>query len=186
MTTNKLFLLALLVTIAGFVVFRAIPALQAYLVYRGKRLVTCPETLKTEAVDIAARTVAASSFLGWPAFRLDRCSRWPERQDCGQDCLKQITADPENCLVWSIVSNWYFGRSCTYCRKRFGLLRHLDHVPALLREDETTVEWNQIPPEQLPQIFSTAKPVCWNCHIAETFRRLYPELVIERKREPAA
>jgi hypothetical protein len=74
MTTIKLFLFALLATIAGFVVFRAITVLWIYFLYRGKRLVTCPETLKTEAVDIAARTVAASSFLGVPAFRLDRCS----------------------------------------------------------------------------------------------------------------
>src|SRR5215469_4431192 len=136
MTTIKLFFLALLATSVGFLVFRVIPLLQSYFLYRGKRLVTCPETLKT--VDVAARTVAASSFLGWPAFHLDRCSRWPEHQDCGQECLKQITADPENCLVWNIVSNWYLGRSCAYCRKRFNVLRRLDHAPALMQEDRTT------------------------------------------------
>jgi hypothetical protein len=186
MTTTTLLLLALLATFAGLVVFRIIPALQTYSLYRGKRLVTCPETLKTEAVDIAARSVAASSFLGWPAFHLDRCSRWPERQDCGQECVKQVTSDPENCLLWTIVSNWYLGRSCAYCRKPFRVLHHLDHAPALLREGGTTVEWNQIPPQQLPKLFSTAKPVCWNCHIVETFRRVHPELVIERKSKPAA
>jgi hypothetical protein len=186
MTTITLFFLALLAMIAGFVVFRAIPVLQTYFLYRGKRLVTCPETLKTEAVDVAARAAAASSFLGWPVFRLDRCSRWPERHDCGQDCLKQITADPENCLLWNIVSNWYLGRSCAYCHKRFGVLHHLDHVPALMREEGTTIEWDRICPERLPEFFSTARPVCWDCHVAKTFRRLHPELVVERKRTPVA
>jgi hypothetical protein len=100
--------------------------------------------------------------------------------------LKQIVADPENCLVWNIVSNWYLGRSCVYCHKRFSVLRRFDHAPALMREDRTTIKWDQIRPDQLPEILSTAKPVCWNCHIAETFRRVHPELVIECKRKPAA
>ena len=119
------------------------------------------------------------------AHRLDRCSRWAERQDCGQACLKQIVADPENCLVWNIVSNWYLGRSCVCCHKRFGALHRLDHAPALMREDHTTIEWDQIRPEQLLEIFSTSRPVCWNCHIAETFRRVHPELVVDRKRKSA-
>jgi hypothetical protein len=186
MANTLMLSLALLLIVAGFITLRTVAVLRTYFLYRGKRLVTCPETLKTEAVEVAARTAAASSFLGWPVFRLDRCSRWPERQDCGQQCLKQITAAPENCLLWSIVSNWYMGRSCTYCGKRFGMLHRLDHAPALLRENGTTIEWQQVRPEQLPEIFSTARPVCWNCHIVQTFRRVHPELVIERKHKSAA
>ncbi len=185
MTTTTLFVLVFLALVVCFVVLRTISVLHSYFRYRGKRLVNCPETLKAEAVDVAARTAAASAFLGWRTLRLDRCSRWPERQNCGQACLKQIAADPENCLLWNIVSNWYLGRSCACCRKRFGALHRLDHAPALMREDHTTIEWDQIRPEQLPEIFSTSKPVCWSCHIAETFRRVHPELVVDR-RKPAA
>ena len=186
MTTTTLVVFALFAIAVGFVVFRAIPVLNTYFLYRGKRLVHCPDTLKTEAVDVAARTAAATAFLGASMLRLDRCSHWPERQNCGQECLKQIVADPENCLLWNIVSNWYLGRSCVYCHKLFGVLSRLDHAPALLRDDHTTVEWNQISPEQLPEIFSTSKPICWNCHIAETFRRVHPELVVNRNRHRAA
>jgi hypothetical protein len=134
-------------------------------------------------VDVAAGISAASAFLGWRTLRLDRCSRWPERQDCGQACLKQITADPENCHLWNIVSTWYLGRSCVCCHNRLGALHRLDHPPALMREDHTTIEWDQIRPEQLPEIFSTSKPLCWNCHIAATYRRVHPELVVDRKRK---
>jgi hypothetical protein len=109
MTTIKLFFLALLATIVCFHAFRLVPVLEIYFLYRGKRLITCPETLKMEMVDVAARTVAAGCFPGWPVFRLDRCSRWLEHQDWGHYYLKQITAHPENCLVWNIVSNWYLG-----------------------------------------------------------------------------
>jgi hypothetical protein len=36
----------------------------------------------------------------------------------------------------------------------------------------------------LLDVFSTHRPVCWNCHVTETFRRLHPELVVDRKLEP--
>ena len=80
----------------------------------------------------------------------------------------------------------YPGRSCACCHKRFGALHRLDHAPALMREDHSMIEWDQLRPEQLPEILSTSKPVCWNCHIATTFRRVHPELVVDRKRTSAA
>jgi len=107
MTATALFGIAFVTMVVGIFLFRAVPALQTYFLYRGKRLITCPETLKTEAVEVAAGNAAAWSFVNEPILRLSRCSRWPERHDCGQECLKQIEADPENCLLWNIVSNWY-------------------------------------------------------------------------------
>ena len=181
MTTLALLVIALLTVVVGLVLFRVIPVVQTYFKYRGKRVITCPETLKKEAVDVAARKAAAWAFVGESTLRLDQCSRWPERHDCGQGCLQQIEADPENCLVWNIVSNWYEGQSCVYCHKRFGPLQHLDHAPALMGPDRKTMEWDHFQPEQLPELFSTYKPVCWNCHVTETFRQEYPELVVYRK-----
>jgi len=80
---------------AALFVCRAILSVQTYFGYRGKRLITCPETHKAEAVDIAAGKAAADIFLSEPTLRLKQCSRWPERQDCGQECLQQIEVDPE-------------------------------------------------------------------------------------------
>jgi hypothetical protein len=34
--------------------------------------------------------------------------------------------------------------------------------------------------ENLPEIFATHLPMCWSCHIAQTFRREHPEMVIDR------
>jgi hypothetical protein len=56
----------------------------------------------------------------------------------------------------------------------------LDHYTALLADDGTTIEWPDVPAERLPAALRTQPPVCWNCHIAETFRRLHPELVTDR------
>jgi|SRR5208282_1242274 len=184
MTGTILLLIAVLALAIGLFVFRAIPGVRAYFEYRGKRLITCPETHKAAAVDVAAGEAAFGAFLSEPTLRLRECSRWPERKDCGQDCLKQIEADPENCLVWNIVAQWYEGKKCVFCHKTFGELHRMDHTPALLEPDHTTVEWKDLPPEKLPEVFGSFRPVCWNCHVAETFRRLHPDLVVER--EPVA
>ncbi len=176
--------LAVLLLAVGLFLFRAIPGIRAYLNFRGKRLITCPETHHTEAVDVAAGEVAVGAFLAEPTLRLKECSRWPERQDCGQECLSQIEIGPANCLVWNIVSKWYEGKSCSFCNKPIGPLHHLDHAPALLGPDSKTAEWLEFRAEQLPDIFSKCHPVCWNCHVTETFRRLHPELVVDRPFEP--
>ena len=181
MTTLTLFAFALVALVAGLILFRLIPVVQTYFTYRGKRLVTCPETLQNVAVDVAARKAATWAFVGEPALRVDQCSRWPERQDCDQECLRQIEADPQNCLVWNIVSNWYEGQECVFCQQRFGRLHHLDRAPALMGPDRTTMEWDHFPPEQLPELLLTYKPVCWDCHVSETVRREHRELVADRK-----
>jgi hypothetical protein len=175
---------AVLVIGAALFLVRALPAIRAYFNSRGKRLVTCPETHKPEAVDVAASEAALGVFFNEPTLRLRECSRWPERRDCGQECLQQIEVDPANCLVWNIVAKWYENKKCVFCQKPIGPLGHLDHAPALIGPDFQTREWKGISPEQLPEVFSTHQPVCWNCHVAESFRRLHPELVVDRPVEP--
>lgn len=46
--------------------------------------------------------------------------------------------------------------------------------------DSETVEWNEIPAEKLPGVLSTYRPVCWSCHITETFIKQHPDLVVYR------
>jgi hypothetical protein len=173
-------IIAVLVLAAIFFVLRAIPSVRAYFTFRGKRIITCPETHKPEAVNVAAAEAGLGVFFNEPTLRLKECTRWPERQGCGQDCLQQIETDAKNCLVWNIVAKWYEGKSCAFCHKPIGTLHHIDHAPALLGPDFRTHEWKDIAAEKLPEIFETNKPVCWNCHIAETFRRDHPELVVDR------
>ena len=176
-------LIAVLVSAVLLFVFRAVPGIQAYFRFRGQRLVTCPETQSPAAVEVAAREAALGGFVNEPTLRLKECSRWPERQGCGQDCLQQIEADPERCLVWNIVAKWYEGKNCVFCRKPISPLHQLDHVPALLGPDFRTSEWKSVAAPELPKILSTHQPVCWNCHVAETFRRLHPTLVTDRPLE---
>ncbi len=178
MTLTNFLLIAAAVLAAAITI--GITLARTYFRYRGKMLFTCPETHKAAAVNIAAGDAARSSLLGHPDIHLQDCSRWPERKNCGQECLSQLGADPENCLVWNIVADWYRGRSCVYCGKHFGEIQWHDHRPALRSPDGKSVQWTDVKPETLPTLFETHLPVCWSCHIAETFRREHPERVVDR------
>jgi hypothetical protein len=57
--------------------------------YRGSRAVTCPENRQQVAVGFDALHAAVTRLAGSPDLRLAECTRWPERADCGQDCLPE-------------------------------------------------------------------------------------------------
>ncbi len=153
----------------------------AYWRFRGTRVITCPENRQPAAVKVDARHAAATAIGRPPELRLSDCSRWPERKSCGQECLRQIEAAPEGCLVRNILTRWYQGKACIYCGRPFQEIDWLDNKPALFDpERKKTLEWADLRPEEVPRALATYVPVCWNCHVAETFRRLYPDLVTDR------
>ena len=60
---------------------------QTYRIYRDDRTVNCPETHAPVSVRFNALRAAWSSLSGPPKLRLADCTRWPERADCGQECI---------------------------------------------------------------------------------------------------
>jgi hypothetical protein len=156
------------------------------LALRGARLVTCPETGKPVAVDLDVKYSAVHSAFGRPHFRLKDCTRWPERAGCGQMCLGDVEAAPHDCLVRTVLSRWYADKGCAFCHRPFGEIHWHDHKPALVGRDGISRAWSEIPPETVPTVLATHRPVCWNCHVAETFRRLHPDMVVERPPRPEA
>jgi len=180
MATTMYFLLVLALIAAVWLILRFQVAAREYWKLSGKMLVTCPENRHTEAVEIASGRAAAEALLGREHLELKTCSRWPERKDCGQDCLSQLEKDPASHWIWNIATSWYAGKSCIYCKKPIVDLNHFDHRPALLSLEGKTVEWDEIRAQDLPEMLASSLPVCWNCHIAETFRHEHPELVVQR------
>ncbi len=157
--------------------------LGAFRKYRGERIITCPETHEPEAVRVdALRAAHWAAVAGEPALRLSTCSRWPERSGCDQACLSQIEASPETCRVRTIVSSWYEGKDCVYCRKPIGEIAWHEQPPALSGPDKTSREWKDVRTEDLPAVLRTHEPVCWKCYVTEEFRHDHPELVVERMR----
>jgi hypothetical protein len=155
-------------------------ALAAWLRFRGTRVVECPENHELVAVEVDAPHAAWSTPQGRPELRLEDCTRWPEKAGCGQECLSQIEASPEGCRVRTILADWYEAKACAFCGRTFGEIQWHDHKPALLAPDGTLATWASFAPEQVNDVLARHKPVCWDCHLAESFRRDHPELVTER------
>ncbi len=155
---------------------------KTYVRSRGVRVVNCPETGQTVAVRLNALHAARTGALGRPDLELTSCTRWPEKQDCGQMCVRQIEWSPDGCLIRARLENFYAGKSCVYCGEEIHAKEWLEHKPSML-VDERILNWPDIPAEQIPATLDKAKPVCFSCSITETFRSKHPELVIERNRE---
>ena len=164
--------------IALFFVVRA--AVSAYLDFRGARVITCPETKAPAGVEVDARQAAFSAIFDESELRLKDCSRWPARAGCGQECVQQIEAAPMECLVRTMLARWYEEKFCILCGKVFGEINWLDHKPALMSPEHTVLEWCDIPAANITSVLATHEPVCWDCDIAETFRREHPEMVVDR------
>ena len=158
---------------------------KSYRRYRGARVVTCPETKRTVAVEVNASRAAASGLFDDPQLRLSSCSRWPERADCGQECLAQIAAAPDGCLVRERLADWYRDSRCALCGRTIGAIRWTDRKPGLLAPDLKTIDWSEVVSEDLPTILATHKPICWSCQVAESFLRRYPDRVVKDPRKPA-
>ncbi len=165
--------------IALALVYVGIRFSRAYFRLRGTRVVTCPQDRSTAAVEINAGKAARRAIVGSPAFALTACSHWPERQACGRQCLAEIEQSPIDCLVRSHLEKWYEGRSCALCHRPVGAIDWYERRPALLTPDNKTLMWSDVDATHLDELLGTHKPVCFDCHIAETFRRTHPELVLD-------
>ena len=154
---------------------------------RGARVITCPDNHELAAVEVdAAHAAITSIFRGTSKLQLSSCSRWPEKAGCDQACLKEVVDSPSHCLVRTILADWYLGRNCVYCAKPIGEVIWHDHRPALYDpERRITLEWTDIRPEQVYSVLATHEAVCWNCHVAESFRREHPDLVTDRDNRAA-
>ncbi len=177
MISAILFYAAAVIAAAGVAVFVCSLAVR-YLRLSGPRVVTCPADGTRAAVKVDA-THAAFGFHGHE-FSLKSCSYWPERGDCGRACLREIENSPVGCLARRILEQWYEDKVCVFCGKALGHIDWKEHKPCLMRPDQTTLDWNGVDAQELPEVLKTHFPVCWNCHIAMMFRREHPELVIDR------
>ena len=144
---------------------------------RGERIVTCPESGEAAVVRID-RAMAVTDDGGSAPAPLESCSRWPEHRECDQACA----ADAQQ--PWSsasaMVKAWAKDRVCVSCGGALVEARIAGHHIALLEPTGMTREWVDIGGDRLPLALATCLPLCWNCHLAATFRRLHPELVTDR------
>ncbi len=179
------YLLAAVLLVAG-IYFGIRYFVRARQKFSGEQVIICPETGKQAMVEVDAAHAAATSLLGRTDLRLQNCWRWPIKQDCGQECLLQLDVASEDCLVRSVLEKWYRGKLCAFCERPFAEMHIADHKPALLNPEGATVEWGQIPIAATMSAMTTHLPVCWNCHVAQSFHREHPDMVVDRTSRSAA
>ena len=71
-----------------YVVFPVVT--DAFMNYRKRRNLTCPEEGKTASIQLDAKTAALTAARGKLQLRIRDCSLWPEKRVCGQRCLAQL------------------------------------------------------------------------------------------------
>ena len=138
------------------------------LVFRGTRVITCPETGQAAAVGLSLWPAALSSLFRKPVLRVEKCSRWPEARSCDHGCVKQIGSSPSGTLASSIVARWCRGKSCVCCGVPLARVHVTGRRPYLLTDERKFLGWKDIPPQNLPKVLETSGPVCWTCLMAET------------------
>jgi hypothetical protein len=179
MSATIVAIVALAALVCVWAVWDIIRALRISKRFRGARVVTCPETGRPAAVTLDVRRAVASGLVGHaPRLLLRTCSRWIERGECDALCVDEAAELAST--TRAIVDRAIKGKPCAFCGKIIERTAFLDHYAAFLLPDHSTIEWPQVPPERLQETARTSPPVCWDCHVAEAFRRQFPELVTDR------
>ncbi len=140
--------------------------------FRGTRVVTCPDNREPAALEVTGPDLNH--------LEVTHCSRWPEKGECEQHCVLQVWAAPDGCLFPKVFEAWFREQNCAFCGKSLKDTSWLEHRPALVGPDGTTIEWKSVGPDMIVKLMETHQACCWNCHVAETFRRKRPDLVTER------
>lgn len=92
-----------------------------------------------------------------------------------------VSAPLPDSLASAVVSEWARGRACVSCGAPVTGMKFSGHHIALLEPSGITREWVDVAADRLPLALATSLPICWNCHVAATFRRMHPELVTDRE-----
>jgi len=77
------FVLALLIPLTWSVT-------KVYSQSRGRRVVICPDNQRAANIELDARHAVTMHIVGNPGRKIQDCSRWPGRQNCGRECLAQV------------------------------------------------------------------------------------------------
>jgi hypothetical protein len=182
-------LFPILLFIAGAILLIALPvgiSLQSYFRHRGRRTVVCPENHEPVTVELDNKYSFSTALRGQEHQRLESCSRWPEKGECGQECLAQVDPTPEN--LEKLLQKWYEGKNCTFCERPLSPADWRRGRLALLNEKETLFELRHMHLDDLPSALDHMAPLCWNCHQEERARLAAPARLLKgdrRKLRPA-
>jgi len=169
--------------IIGAILLVALPiglSLQSYFRNRGRRTVTCPENHQPVTVEVDSKFAFRTALRGEEHDRLESCSRWPEKGDCGQECLAQVDPSPEN--LERLLQKWYKGKICAICERPLTPADWRRSRLALLNEHQKLFELRHMHLDEIPTALDQMAPLCWNCHQEERVRQAAPPRILKGDR----
>jgi len=92
MNTALLMMLGILAMGMFLVVFPVVADMIAR--YRGRKVVTCPETRELVEVELNARRTGWAAAFGRAMPRVKDCLLWPRRKGCAEECVKENWPTP--------------------------------------------------------------------------------------------
>jgi len=173
--SNELFAYALFLIplfLVGIYLVTGLPialSLQNYYANRGRQPVKCPDSGQPADVTVDRKFAFWAALRGQEHSRLESCSRWPEKGDCGQECLAQLEASPEN--IRSLLTKWYEGKSCALCARSLAPSDWQRSRLAVLNREQKLFELRQMTLENLASALENMSPLCWTCHQQERARQ---------------
>ena len=147
-------------------------SLQNYYRNCGRQSVKCPDSRQRADVEVDRKFAFWSALRGKEHSRLQSCSRWPEKTDCGQECLAQIDPSPEN--IERTLAKWYEGKMCAICNRALTPGDWQRSRLAMLNEQHKLFELRQLRLEEIALRLDQMRPLCWTCHQEERARQTAP------------
>jgi hypothetical protein len=177
MTTHLIVPLVLIVVLSFYVAI----AWRTWVRVHGTRVVVCPETQRPVAVNVDVGHAMTTAVWEKPDLRLTSCSRWPERADCDQPCVKQIELLPDATRPQAIATHFFAGLRCSICQRPIEPPSAVALQPGFMDPGSRKVQkWDEVPPQDLPDAVATRRALCSNCTLAESFRERFPDQVVDR------
>jgi len=144
-------------------------SLQNYYRNRGRQSVTCPDSGQKADVEVDRKLAFWMALRGQEHSRLQSCSRWPEKGDCGQECLAELEPSPEN--VDRLLTKWYEGKSCAVCARALSPADWRRSRLGVLNQQQKLFELRHMQLDELQSKLAHMRPLCWNCHQEERARQ---------------
>ena len=144
-------------------------SLQSYFQNRGRQSAICPENGEPVNVEVDNKFAFWTALRGLEHSRLKSCTRWPEKGDCGQECLAQIDPSPEN--VERLMIGWYKGKACAICTRAIAPSDWRRGRLAWLDDEHKLVELREVNLKQLQFVLQGMRALCWTCHQEERVRQ---------------
>ena len=179
MTPHFFIVLLLLAVLSVYIAIAA----RTWVHVRGARIVICPETQRPAAVRVDVGRAVGSAVWERPDYRLESCSRWPERRECAQSCVRQIEAAPSETSPKAIAGHFFSHEHCALCTHPIAPPHSMTLQPGFMDPATHMVQsWNELEPQDLLAAIATRQPLCANCTLAESYRQRFPDRFTDRLR----